>query len=213
MGIIGKGDKSKGASPGTTVISNGTRLVGELTLESNLHVDGQIKGTIISDHDVSIGRSGRFEGNLKAERLLVSGFVEGVIDCAVMEIVAEGRVFGELHSDDFVIEPGGHFLGESHPRREVPLAELSYERNHEPQLSSPEQHSDQQDSLQGRDPADHQQASPGFDGAGRASGVGSSGKADAEDGSSTSHDGGEESSADDGQTVHREPRRTTWGRR
>ncbi|WP_200192469.1 polymer-forming cytoskeletal protein [Halorhodospira abdelmalekii] len=119
------------------MISDGTRLVGELTLESNLHLDGQIKGTVISDHDVSIGRSGRFEGNIKAERLIVSGFVEGVIDCTCLEIVAEGRVFGELHSDDFVIEPGGQFLGESHPRREVPLASLSNERSGEARLAAP----------------------------------------------------------------------------
>ncbi|MFP4147676.1 MAG: polymer-forming cytoskeletal protein [Halorhodospira sp.] len=98
-----------------------------MTLESNLHLDGQIKGTIISDHDVSIGNSGRFEGNITAHRLLVSGYVEGVIDCASLEIVAEGRVFGELHSDDFIIEAGGQFLGESHPRREVPLAALQHE--------------------------------------------------------------------------------------
>ena len=137
MGILGKGDKSKSRVPGTTVISSGTRLDGELSLESNLHIDGQIKGTILSEHDVSIGQSGRFEGNLKAERLLVSGFVEGVIDCASLEIVAEGRVFGELHSDDFVIEPGGHFLGRSHPRRDAPLVGLGHERESEPKLAPP----------------------------------------------------------------------------
>ncbi|MBK5944307.1 MAG: polymer-forming cytoskeletal protein [Halorhodospira halophila] len=139
MGIIGKGDQSKSRSPGTTVICDGTRLVGELTLESNLHLDGQIKGTIVSDHDVSIGHTGRFEGNIKAHRLLVSGYVEGVIDCASLEIVAEGRVFGELHSDDFIIEAGGQFLGESHPRREVPLAALQHEAGRESQLTGPEQ--------------------------------------------------------------------------
>lgn len=75
-----------------------------------------------------MGHTGRFEGNLKAERILVSGYVEGVIDCASLEIVAEGRVFGELHSDEFVIAPGGQFLGESHPRRDAPQAALGHER-------------------------------------------------------------------------------------
>ncbi len=91
---------------------------------------------------MSIGHTGRFEGNIKAHRLLVSGYVEGVIDCASLEIVAEGRVFGELHSDDFIIEAGGQFLGESHPRREVPLAALQHEGAAESQLSAPETEQD-----------------------------------------------------------------------
>ncbi|ABM62760.1 bactofilin family protein [Halorhodospira halophila] len=153
MGLIGKGDKSKSRGPGTTVICDGTRLVGELTLESNLHLDGQIKGTIVSDHDVSIGHTGRFEGNIKAHRLLVSGYVEGVIDCASLEIVAEGRVFGELHSDDFIIEAGGQFLGESHPRREVPLAALQHEGSQASQLTGPAQPESDSEATPHPDPA------------------------------------------------------------
>ncbi len=103
-----------------------------MTLESNLHLDGQIKGTVLSNHDVSVGHTGRFEGNIKAERLLVSGYVEGVVDCASLEIVAQGRVLGELHSDDFIIEPGGQFLGESRPRRQGPIAALSHQAEEEP---------------------------------------------------------------------------------
>ncbi len=94
-------------------------------------MDGQIKGTVLSNHDVSVGHTGRLEGNIKAERLLVSGYVEGVVDCASLEIVAQGRVLGELHSDDFIIEPGGQFLGESRPRRQEPIAALSHQAEEE----------------------------------------------------------------------------------
>lgn len=153
-----------------------------------------------------MGRSGRFEGNIKAERLLVSGFVEGVIDCVCMEIVAEGRVFGELHSDDFIIEPGGQFLGESHPRREIPLTELRYERSDEPQLSGPGQEdgaAEGQNSTAEPTEAGHREAPrPGFE----------AGRTGREDDSASPRDSGDEASSEDGQ-VNREPRRTTWGRR
>ncbi len=95
---------------------------------------------MVSDHDVTVGSTGRFEGNIKANRILVSGYLEGVIDCASLEIVARGRVFGELHSDDFVIEPGGQFLGESHPRREAPLAMLQHEQATDARLSGSSSH-------------------------------------------------------------------------
>ena len=93
---------------------------------------------------MTIGSSGRFEGNIKAHRLLVSGYVEGVIDCASLEIVSQGRVFGELHSDEFVIEPGGQFLGESHPRREAPYASLEHEPASDARLAHPREHERQQ---------------------------------------------------------------------
>lgn len=189
-----------------------------MTLESNLHVDGQVKGTIISDHDVSIGRSGRFEGNLKAERLLVSGFVEGVIDCACLEIVAEGRVFGELHSDDFVIEPGGQFLGESHPRRDNPLVEFNHQRTDEPRLSAPAQRTigQQQQGLSRGPESSGKTAGQEAPRSTTAASEQEATQSASETGNATGEGGPSEEKGDSSEeplsSAH-EPRRTTWGRR
>lgn len=81
-----------------------------------------MRGTVRTHGDVSIGESGRLEGTIQAERLVVSGHLEGDVDCHALEIVANGRVHGDVHSDTFVIEPGGIFRGQSHARDEQHLA-------------------------------------------------------------------------------------------
>ncbi len=53
---------------------------------------------------------------------MVSGHLEGDVDCHSLEIVTNGKVFGEVYSDAFVIEPGGLFRGQSHSRDEERLA-------------------------------------------------------------------------------------------
>ena len=72
-----------------------------------------MQGTIICRGDVSIGQSGYFEGTIDAERLLVSGQVQGHVRCQSLEIVATGHVYGEVAAERFAIEPGGEFVGES----------------------------------------------------------------------------------------------------
>lgn len=144
MGLIRRGQKkqsTRSARPaGTTIIAGGTRLAGELHLEGALHVDGTVEGTISSTGDISVGRTGYLEGTISAERLLVSGEVRGRIECETLEIVESGKVFGEVASQGFIIEPGGQFVGESMSRDEprtaggnpAPLAEAV-----EPEVEAP----------------------------------------------------------------------------
>lgn len=59
--------------------------------------------------------------------MLVSGYVNGKIECERLEIITQGKVYGEVTSSEFIIEPGGQFVGESHVRGHQPLAQLSHE--------------------------------------------------------------------------------------
>ncbi|SEP14422.1 bactofilin family protein [Aquisalimonas asiatica] len=127
MGLFGKsGKETRRRGGGTTIIATGTTLVGELKPEGNLHIDGRIEGNIRSEHDVSIGADGSFEGDIQAHRMVVSGFARGRIECDSLEIVEQGKVLGEVSSRAFVIEPGGQFLGESRSTDEEAVAALSH---------------------------------------------------------------------------------------
>lgn len=128
MGLFRKSGKETGKQSGTTIVAEGTRFFGELTLDGKLHVDGTVEGTIECDGDISVGRTGYFEGTLRAGRLMVSGHVQGRIECDSLEIVNTGRVYGEVASERFVIEPGGQFVGESLTRDKQAVAALSYKQ-------------------------------------------------------------------------------------
>jgi len=81
-----------------------------------------VEGTIICRGDLSIGRSGYFEGSIEAERLVVSGHVQGHVRCQSLEIVHTGQVCGDVSAEHFIIEPGGQFVGERHVTGTLPEA-------------------------------------------------------------------------------------------
>ncbi|WP_376689966.1 bactofilin family protein [Wenzhouxiangella sp. EGI_FJ10409] len=116
MGIINRGRADGGQHAGTTVIAAGSKLVGDLALSDNLHVDGRIEGTIRSEAEVAVGQEGEIVGDLQADHIVISGKFEGNIDARRLEIVSGGRVDGDLSVAELVIEPGAHFNGNSRIR-------------------------------------------------------------------------------------------------
>ena len=120
MGIIGRNSEQDSSRGGTTVIAAGTSLVGDLTLNDSLHVDGNMQGDVTSNSDVSIGRNGQFDGNIQAKHVVVSGNFKGGINCDRLEIVADGRVTGDLETEELVIEAGARFSGASRIKDEDP---------------------------------------------------------------------------------------------
>lgn len=97
----------------TTVIAKGTKITGKLDVECKLHIDGLIEGTIYSSSIVTVGTAGVVKGEIFAQRLLVSGEVLGNCDCANIEILAGGRVIGDIASANLIIESQGFFEGTS----------------------------------------------------------------------------------------------------
>jgi cytoskeletal protein CcmA (bactofilin family) len=46
--------------------------------------------------------------------MLISGEFEGECRAELVQILADGTLKGTLYSDQLIIEPGGHFFGDSH---------------------------------------------------------------------------------------------------
>jgi len=121
MGIINRNDQQEGRGPaGNTTIAAGTSVVGDFTLSDSLHIDGSLNGDITSEGDVTIGKNGKLEGNIRAKQVVVSGQFGGSITCDRLEIVSQGRVIGEVETAQLVIEAGGQFSGASRIKDEEP---------------------------------------------------------------------------------------------
>ncbi|MDR0664945.1 MAG: polymer-forming cytoskeletal protein [Helicobacteraceae bacterium] len=98
---------------GTTIVAKGTKITGTVEVECKLHVDGQVDGTIRSSNIVTVGSSGSVKGEIYAEKLVVSGELEGNADCANVEILAGGKMNGDLVSSNLIIEAQAVFEGYS----------------------------------------------------------------------------------------------------
>ncbi len=98
---------------GTTVIAEGTKLNGTVEVDSKLHIDGIIEGTVQSTNVVTIGSKGVIKGEIFAEKLIVSGEFDGNADCKEIDILAGGKIVGDIISKNLVIETNGFFEGSS----------------------------------------------------------------------------------------------------
>jgi cytoskeletal protein CcmA (bactofilin family) len=126
MGIIGRNHPKQSSGSGTTVVAAGTELVGNLALEDNLHIDGRVKGDVESKAEVIIGKPGHMEGQIKAERVLISGSFDGSIEAERLEIVSSGKLSGEVTVGQLVVESGAHFNGTSRIRGDEPPRQLTH---------------------------------------------------------------------------------------
>jgi cytoskeletal protein CcmA (bactofilin family) len=91
-----------------------------MNLECNLYIDGKFEGTIYSDKDVNIGKNGHVKGNIYANRLIIQGYIEGVVSSSAVEIKASGRVNGTIEASELVVEAKGIFEGNSIVRDVAP---------------------------------------------------------------------------------------------
>jgi cytoskeletal protein CcmA (bactofilin family) len=111
MGLFTSTDKATQKTTGATVIAQGTSIIGGISTDGTLHVDGKIEGVILEANIVSIGKAGEIVGDIKANNLIVSGLFDGKINCNEVEILSSGRVIGEIQYNELTIETGGKFEG------------------------------------------------------------------------------------------------------
>jgi cytoskeletal protein CcmA (bactofilin family) len=117
MGFPGKNSKKTDGGTRTTVVAAGTTLTGNVELNDDFHLDGVMKGNLTSKNDLIVSTTGRFTGDVKAKRVLVSGVLDGKVDADRLEIVASGQVSGEIKVRELVIESGGQFVGASQVKK------------------------------------------------------------------------------------------------
>ena len=110
MGVFGKSDK-RTSQTGATVIAKGTCIIGGISTQGTVHIDGKFEGVILEADAISIGKTGEVIGDLKANHVVISGFFDGKIDCNVMQVLSSGSVIGDFTYSDLIIEEDAKFEG------------------------------------------------------------------------------------------------------
>ncbi|AFI03396.1 bactofilin family protein [Helicobacter cetorum] len=117
MAIFDNNNKPVNTKAGpATIIAQGTKIKGELHLNCHLHVDGELEGKVESSSTVVIGQTGVIVGEIYANKLVVSGKFNGVIEAEIVEIMPLGHIDGKVSSQELVIERKGILVGESRPK-------------------------------------------------------------------------------------------------
>ena len=95
-----------------TVIAKGLKIVGSVTAEGLVEVNGQIDGELHCTSLV-IARGAHVKGTVAAERVVVDGKVEGPIQGRDVILKSQAHVVGDIHHQSLAIESGAFFDGRS----------------------------------------------------------------------------------------------------
>lgn len=93
-------------------IVDGTSIEGDITSDSNIRIDGRLKGTINTKGKLVIGSTGSIEGEIHCEHADIEGNFQGKIKVTgVLTLKATSRLTGDIVTGKLAIEPGAIFSG------------------------------------------------------------------------------------------------------
>ena len=106
----------------SSVVGDAATIVGDLTSEGEIEVQGTVEGNIRSRR-VSVGEGGQVYGEIVAESVEISGSVEGPVVATNVAVTRTARVIGHITHRELNIEPGAYLEGRR-PWRLHPLEDL-----------------------------------------------------------------------------------------
>lgn len=99
------------ASPNSlNALVKGTVVEGSLRCESDLRVDGTIKGKLNCQSKVIIGPTGTVEGEIRCQNAVIEGRFKGILQVSELLNVREtAEVEGEITTNKLLVQSGARF--------------------------------------------------------------------------------------------------------
>ena len=94
--------RKKRATNINTLISQHTKLFGDIKFTGGLHIDGTIKGNVIAENDsgllLSLSEQGTIEGEVNVPYVIINGVVNGDVHGSEhVELSSKARVTGNVY--------------------------------------------------------------------------------------------------------------------
>lgn len=97
-----------------TVISQGTKIEGEVEVQESIRIDGQLNGKLKAKGDILVGKSGKLEADLEGDNIEIAGTVKGDVRAeGKLKLLKNGELIGDICYSNLVINDGAVFKGTS----------------------------------------------------------------------------------------------------
>jgi cytoskeletal protein CcmA (bactofilin family) len=97
-----------------TIVGATAKLDGNVVSAGSLRIDGQVKGQINADGDVTLSPQSQVEADIRAQNVSVAGRFKGnILVKGKAHLARGGRIDGNITSKTLVVEEGGTFHGQS----------------------------------------------------------------------------------------------------
>ena len=119
----GGGANPSNATTRPTVISKGTKITGKIRGKSGLVVEGEVKGDLKLEDEVTVAPTGVVNGEIVAPRVRVAGRVNGSVrGLEFVELLSTGSIEGDVTAPRVMIADGAFFKGNVEMGEELSLA-------------------------------------------------------------------------------------------
>lgn len=111
---------SAGGRSEVSVVGPGTRIEGTVVAAGSLRVEGEVKGKITAEGEVSLSPEGRVEANIEAKGILLAGQVRGNLAAKEdVSLPADSQLDGNIRANN--VDVGGVVHGNIFGRGRVAL--------------------------------------------------------------------------------------------
>ena len=93
-------------------LASGIEIDGSIRFSNDMHIDGKIKGEILSDTGrVTIGENAKIEGDITAAEVTIYGAVEGKISSTRCSLMQASKLKGDVVTKKLSMEEGAQLSG------------------------------------------------------------------------------------------------------
>jgi cytoskeletal protein CcmA (bactofilin family) len=97
---------------GLSIIGTGMRVVGDITADGVVKVEGTVVGTVHAGRQVLVAKGGVVEGDVMAREAIIGGEVRGSINAEErVEIQNASVVHGDIATRRLLVQEGGEING------------------------------------------------------------------------------------------------------
>ncbi|MBD0823381.1 MULTISPECIES: bactofilin family protein [Aestuariibaculum] len=105
-----KKEKKMTEGPTSQNISQGTKLVGDLTSEGDFRIEGTVEGNVITKGKIVVGKTGFIKGTLQGTDAYFEGKFSGKLTLSgTLTLKNSAEIEGEVSVGKLAVEPGAAF--------------------------------------------------------------------------------------------------------
>ena len=99
-------------SSGINSLGPATKIVGDLTADHDIRIDGLLNGNIHCGGKLILGSKGKIVGEIDCENAVIEGTIEGIIRVKdSLQVKETGRIVGDLECKQMLFHYGASFTG------------------------------------------------------------------------------------------------------
>jgi len=98
-----------------SVIGPGMKVVGDVSSDGTIRVEGRVDGSITAAKSVVVGKDGTVKGDISTQDAIIAGKVNGSVQAeSRIELQATCKVQGDIRSRRVKLDEGGQVDGQLH---------------------------------------------------------------------------------------------------